>query len=303
LTSRPDLKKNLTGLFFRAVQFHGFDFAVLKPMRTRNWMAQAVVASVVTLGLATVVAAQSITSSVILNMGLSKPFSTRKAWRFVATQGPPVSGDDTASGGEEPGKIQLCLRAAPTAPCDPQLQNALRAASSANDSFAQPHYLKAVKIVYPHGRADQPLLFVQTGSLHSGDGDQLVFTQALAYKSSQNGFVRIYQYTTGTNMNEEVRYISSGRLKGDIISADPTENAPYGYRVVVNALTPQYIYKTVLRYRSATHYGDNNPLAVIDSEMPNIERRLGYWKAGMALPLPSGACPKPRLIHMELWCN
>ncbi|MGH9711589.1 MAG: hypothetical protein ACRD37_13690, partial [Candidatus Acidiferrales bacterium] len=62
-------------------------------------------------------------------------------------------------------------------------------------------------------------------------------------------------------------------------------------------------YKTVLRYRSATHYGDNNPLAVIDSEMPNIEWRLGYWKPGMALPLPSGACPKPHLIHMELWCN
>jgi hypothetical protein len=58
-----------------------------------------------------------------------------------------------------------------------------------------------------------------------------------------------------------------------------------------------------LRYRSATHYGDNNSLAVIDSEMPNIERHLGYWKSGMALPLPSGACPRPRLIRMELWCN
>ena len=55
--------------------------------------------------------------------------------------------------------------------------------------------------------------------------------------------------------------------------------------------------------RSATHYSDNNPLAVIDSEMPNIEQRLGYWKSGVALPLPSGACPRPRLIRMELWCN
>jgi hypothetical protein len=265
--------------------------------------AQAALASVVTFALATVVAAQSLTSSVISNIDLSKPFSTREAWRFIATQGPPFSGHDTPTGGEEPGEIQLCLRTAPTAPCDPELQNAPRAASHANDSFTQPHYLKAAKIVYPHGPAGQPLLFVQTGSLHSGDGDQLVFTQMLAYKSSQSGFVRIYQYTTGKNRNEEVRYISSGRLKGDIISADPTENAPYGYWVSINALTPQYTYKTALRYRSATLYGDNNPLAVIDSEMPNIERRLGYWKPGMALTLPSGACPKPRLIHMELWCN
>lgn len=262
-------------------------------------MAQAVVA----LALATVLAAQSATSSVISNIDLSRSFLTREAWRFIATQGPPVAGDDTASGGEEPGGIQLCLRATPTAPCDPQLQNALGTASSANHLFMQPHYLKAVNILYPRGSADRPLLFVQTGSLHSGDGGQLVFTQVLAYENSQNRFARIYQYSTGTNNNEEVRYISSGKLMGDIISVDPTENAPYGYWVTVNVLTPQYTYKVALRYRSGTHYGDNNPLAVIDSEMPNIEQRLGYWKAGMALPLPSGACPRPRMIRMELWCN
>lgn len=260
-------------------------------------MAQAVV----TLALATVVAAQTITSTVISNIDLSKPFSTREAWRFIATQGPPV---DTASGlGKESGEIQLCLRAAPSVPCDPQLLNALDTASNANGVATQPHYLKAVKIVYPRGSADQPVLFVQTASMHGGDGSQLVLTQVLAYDNSQSRFLRIYQYTTGTNENEEVRYISSGRLKGDIISVDPTENAPYGYWVTVNVLTPQSTYKTVLRYRSATHYGDNNHLAVIDSEMPNIEQRLGYWKPGMALPLPSGACPRPRLIRMELWCK
>lgn len=138
--------------------------------------------------------------------------------------------------------------------------------------------------------------------MHGGNGSQLVLTQVLAYEHSQTRFLRIYQYATGTNNNEEVRYISSGRLKGDIISVDPTENAPYGYWVTVNVLTPQYNYKRVLRYRSATHYGDGNPLAVIDSEM-NIERRLGYWKPGMPLPVPSGGCPRPRLIRMELWCK
>lgn len=247
--------------------------------------------------------ADSVERAVISNIDLSGPFATREAWRFIANQGPPVAGDDTLSGDEEPGRIHLCLRAAPSAPCDPQLQNALRAASLADDSYTQPHYLDAVKIVYPRERADQPLLFVQTSSLHSGNGNQVVSTQMLAYENSQNRFVRIYQYTTGRNENQEVRYINSGRLKGDIISVDPTENAPYGYWVTVNALTPRYTYKTVLRFRSATHYGDNNPLAVIDSEMPDIEQRLGYWKSGMALPLPTGACPRPRLIRMELWCN
>lgn len=268
-------------------------------MRCRSSVPLAVTALV----LATVVAAQSSIPSVISNIDLSRPFSTREGWRFIATQGPPVSGDDTPSGGEEPGQIQLCLRATPTTACDPQLLSTLRAAPGVSDSFTQPHYLNAVKIVYPDGNADRPLLFVQTASLYSGDSDQLVSTQILTYENSENRFVRIYQHTTGRNMNQEVRFISSGRLKGDVISVDPTEDAPYGYWVTVNVLTPQYTYKRALRYRSATHYGDHNPLAVIDSEMPDIQRRLGYWKPGMALPLPSGACPNPRLIRMELWCN
>ena len=255
---------------------------------------------VVALALPTILAAQSTKSSVISNIDLSRPFSTGEPWRFIAKQGPPVSGDETASGDEQPGRIQLCLQATESAPCDPQLLNAL---DDANDYPSQPHYLNAVKIVYPRGSSDPPLLFVQMASLRAGDGSQLVLTQVLAYKRSQDRFVRIYEYTTGTNENEEVRYIDSGKLQGGIISVDPTQNAPYGYWVTVNVLTQQYTYKTLLRYRSATRYGDNNPLAVIDSEMPNIEQRLGYWKPGMALPLPSGACPSPRLIRMELWCN
>lgn len=115
-----------------------FDFnAVVRAMQSKIWKAQAVVA----LTFATAVAAQSIKSSVISNIDLSKPFSTREAWRFIATQGPPVAGDDTASGGEEPGQIQLCLRTAPSARCDPQLLNGLRAASYTDDFFTQPNYV------------------------------------------------------------------------------------------------------------------------------------------------------------------
>ncbi len=44
----------------------------------------------------------------------------------------------------------------------------------------------------------------------------------------------------------------------------------------------------VLRYSGNTRYGkDGNPLAVIDSEMPETLRRLGLWKTGDALPVPA----------------
>jgi hypothetical protein len=94
-----------------------------------------------------------------------------------------------------------------------------------------------------------------------------------------------------------------GPLRGDVISVDPTNDPPFGYWVTVHRLTPDYRYKQVLRYRSATIYGDNNPLAVIDSEMPNIQRRLGLWHPGEPLPLPKSGCAKPRLVKTELWCS
>jgi hypothetical protein len=78
---------------------------------------------------------------------------------------------------------------------------------------------------------------------------------------------------------------------------------PYGYWIVVNQLTPADTYRQILRYRSATLYDDGNPLAVIDSEMPNIERRLGLWKRGDPIPTPDHSCSKPVLRHTELWCG
>jgi hypothetical protein len=142
--------------------------------------------------------------------------------------------------------------------------------------------------------------------MHAGDGGQSVVTQLLDYRETSDKFERIYAHTTGTNNNEEVRFVPSGPLQGDVISADPTSNAPYGYWIEVNRFTPKRIYRRVLRYRSATHYGDGNSLAVIDSEMPNIEQRLGLLRSGSLLPLPAGEvkhCTRPQLKLGELWCN
>ncbi len=45
-------------------------------------------------------------------------------------------------------------------------------------------------------------------------------------------------------------------------------------------------YSRIPRYRSATLYNDGNPLAVVDSEMPNIGERLGLRRPGAPLPAP-----------------
>jgi hypothetical protein len=227
---------------------------------------------------------------------LSKPFHTRTPWRLMATQGPP---EEDGGGDLAPGKLSLCLQRGAAGPCLSEPVTVTLAYPGWG-----PHYLETAKPVYPRGRTAPPLLELVTASQHGGNGSQAIVTQLLKYDPARDAFERIYEHDTGANNNEETRFIGAGPLKGAVISADPTENAPFGYWITVSRFTPARTYAQVLRYRSATRYNDGNPLAVIDSETPNIEQRLGLWKPGSPLPLPAGKpCPNPRLKHSELWCG
>ncbi len=239
-------------------------------------------------------------------LDLEKPFHARSPWLLVVTQGAPVKdyGDNGA-----PGALTLCLQKGPAGPCLPDPVTPVLRTTTPDDGIAwEPHYLLTAKVVYPRGPAASPFLLLVTGSLHSGDGDQSVATQLVAYDSGRDAFRRVYSKSTGHNNNQEIRFIDHGPLRGSVITAEPQEHLPYNYWIVVEALTQAGAYRQALRYRSATHQNDGNPLAVIDSEMPTIERRLGLWKLGDPLPSPASAgdgkpCAKPTLRHSELWCE
>jgi hypothetical protein len=233
----------------------------------------------------------------ISSIDLSQPLGTKSPWRFIALQGPDTTDPEL----EDPiqGKIRLCVTRDGGASCFPGLDHVLRL-STGDDEYSDPHYLIEARIVRP--RADRPLLLMQVASKHSVDGDQRLAGVALAYDPAQDNFTLVYEKRTGRNNNQEIRYIADGSLMGAIISAEPTEDAPFGFWIIVDRLGPTGEYKQVLRYRSATRYNDGNSLAVIDSEMPGILQKLSLWHTGMKLPLPAGECAKPRLIGQELWC-
>jgi len=235
-------------------------------------------------------------------LDLTKTFHTRSAWRLVVTEGPPAK---DYGGNDAPGALTLCLHEGPTGPCvSGPVTPPLRAPTPDYAIAWKPHYLLTAKVVYPRGSKAAPFLLIVTGSLNSGDGDQVVATQLVAYDAGQDAFRRVYEQSTGHNNNQEIRFVTEGPLRGSLISAEPQEHLPYGYWIVVKSLAPTGTYRQVLRYRSATLYNDGNPLAVIDSEMPNIERRLGLWKPGQPIPTPNGKpCLKPTLRHTELWCG
>lgn len=250
--------------------------------------------------------AASAAPTVISSIDLSKPFGTRSSWLFQAKQGPDVEG---VMGNPIPGPITLCLSKGASAACDPSLltsypdPDALADGPSLDALFDEPHFLYQPEILFPEGAGDAPVLWVRTSSARSVDGGHGILTQVLAYDRNKDQFYRIYSHFMGSNNNQEVRFISDGPMRGDIISVDPTDNAPFAFWIVVNALTPSFKYHQVLRYRSATTYEDGNRLSVIDSDMPNIQRRLGLWHQGLPLPLPASGCAKPHLIHDELWCQ
>ncbi len=237
-----------------------------------------------------------------MELDLTKPFHTRSDWRFVVSEGPPVKdyGDNDA-----PGVLTLCLHEGQTGQCVSEpVTLPLRAPTPDYAIAWEPHYLITAKLVYPRGPEAAPFLLIVTGSLNSGDGDQIVSTELVAYDIERDAFRRVYGESTGHNNNQEIRFVTDGPLRGSVISAEPQDHLPYGYWIVVNRLTAAGTYRQVLRYRSATLYNDGNPLAVIDSEMPTIERRLGVWKPGDPLPTPNGkSCPRPILRHSELWCG
>jgi hypothetical protein len=235
-------------------------------------------------------------------LDLSKSFHTRSPWRLAVTEGPRVKdyGDHDA-----PGALTLCLHKGPTGPCisDPVTPPLLKTIPSDPTAWA-PHYLITARPVYPRGPRGAPFLLIVTASLYSGDGDQVVFTQLVAYDAERDTFRRVYVKNTGHNNNQEIRFVANGPLQGSVISAEPQQHAPYGFWITVDQLTPAGAYRQALRTASATRYGDGNPLAVIDSEMPNIQRQLGLWKPGRPIPVPGGRpCPKPVLKHGELWCS
>lgn len=241
--------------------------------------------------------------NVIASIDLSKPFGTRSPWSFQATRGPDTK---DVYGSPMPGIITLCLSGKDENICDPDLLTEFAGDNSSDDPesktlFNEPHSLDDPQILYPEGKGHPPLLWVRTWSGSSVDGNTGILTQVLAYNRINNRFYEIYNHLTSSNNDQETRFINAGPLRGDIISVDPTENAPFAFWIVVNALTPSYKYHQVLRYRSTTRYGDNNMLSVIDSDMPNIQRRLGLWHPG--LPLPASGCSKPQLTHDELWCR
>lgn len=209
-------------------------------------------------------------SAPAIDIDLARAMGTAGSWHLLAWQGPPIP--DPLTGDRVPGPVRLCLSRDGGRRCSPDLTRLLVPATGP-DEFAEPHEVLAARVVHAGGA---PLLLLRVGSLHSGDGDQRIATAVYAYDRAHDRFMQRFAQATGRNNNQEVRVLERGPLAGRIVSAIPTTTAPFGYWITVHARDAGGRFRQVLRYRSSVRYGDGDRRAVIDAEMPAIERRLRH---------------------------
>jgi hypothetical protein len=228
---------------------------------------------------------------IVSHIDLTGPFATATQWTFVAVQ----DGGHAIPESEDYGPIFLCLVKATSPDCAFYQQ--------ADD---MPHDLFAGSVVYASQNKSSPLLILKACGEAGPNGNCAIATVLYKYDKGTDCFLRMFQNLTGRNNNQDTRFVESGPLQGDVIANYPTENAPFTYWIEVYRAGDSGQFSQILRYRGHTHYSDGNPLAVADSEMPEILHRLGLWQSGDPLPVPAHLPQGCRHLFMrrgEEWCK
>lgn len=239
-------------------------------------------------------------AEIVDHFDLTQLFATRRKWTFVVAALPASR---MSAYGEErtTGSLAECFVEDLTPSC--------KYAIARDDSswYSIPVRYESAEVVYAGAHRTAPLLLVDAGSAHGGDGSHAIFTQLFIYDRQADRFKSVFSNMTGSNNNQGTRFVENGPLQGDVIVDYPTDHAPYTYWIEVYRQRKSGRYARIVRYRSRTAYGDGNPIPVIDSEMPEILRRLDLWRPGDPLPvplrLPDDGCARLFMRDGEEWCK
>jgi hypothetical protein len=252
--------------------------------------------------------ANHVRGMVVAHLDLTADLKTRTQWAFVAVQGPDVK---DVYGETAPGRIDMCLVHGLTVDCKgpafPRMSGldavpAWRTDGPDDFGLRAPHEVQA-RVVSLKGL---PRLVVTSSTLHSGDGGHGLSTFILGYDLQLDRLTGLFAGEVGSNNNQRIDVVETGPLAGSVVADIPTSNAPFGYFVTLYQPQATGDYAVRLHYRSRTRYNDGNPLSVIDSEMPEILRRVNLWKAGDPLPQPvrmPAGCKTLELRRGIEWCR
>ncbi len=249
-----------------------------------------------------------INSKVITHLDLTQPFQTKSRWSLVAAKQPDEESSVEDGAGNRIGEVSLCFVENDEPDCSEEMFLAKYREEKVSFVSGQHAFyaLFASDVVFSGPGRTLPLLRIKSCTSRGANGNCGVSTFLFAYDRKAQRFRVVFFNMTGRNNNEETRLVENGPLLGSVIVTYPTNDAPFAYFVEVYKRVSDSEYSRVLRYRGNTGYGDGNPLAVIDSEMPETLRRLGLWKTGDALPVPPrmpGGCTRLVMRKGVEWCE
>jgi hypothetical protein len=242
------------------------------------------------------------------HLELTELFQTKSQWSLVIAKQPDEESSFEDGRGAMVGAVSFCFVKNGVPDCSEERLLTKYREEDASFVSSEPtfHHLFASDIVFAGPGRTLPLLKIQVCPYIGANGNCGVSTFLFAYDRSADRFRIAFANLTGRNNNEETRFVETGPLLGSVIVVEPTLRAPYVYTVDLYRRVSGGDYGRVVQFRSKTRQGDGNRLAVIDSEMPEILRRLGLWKAGDALPvppsLPSG-CQGLVMRQGLMWCE
>lgn len=249
-----------------------------------------------------------INSKVIKHLNLTQTFQTKSPWTLVVAKQPDEQSSVEDGAGNRTGAVSLCFVENDKPDCSEEMFLAKYRDEKGNLVSGPPTFyeLFASDVVFSGPGRTLPLLRIQSCPIRSANGDCEVSAFLFAYDRKTDRFRVVFFNEVGRNNNQEIRFVEKGPLFGSVVVAYAGYDPPFTYFMEVYKRVAGGEYSRVLKYRGNTRYGDGNPLAVIDSEMPETFRRLNLWKAGDALPLPP-AMPKgcTRLVLRKgvEWCE
>lgn len=229
-----------------------------------------------------------INAKVITRVDLTQPFRTKSRWTFVVAKQPDEESSVVDGTGERVGAVRFCFIENGQPDCSADLFRTRHREEEVVLSDGESPFYEFLGggVVYSGPGRTLPLLLVKGCSNRGATGNCGVSTSLFDYDRKAERFRIVFLNVMGRNNNQEARFVESGPILGSVVVAYPTDDAPFTYFVEVYKRASGGDYSRVLKYRGKTGYGDGNPLAVIDSEMPETLRRLGFWRPGDPLPVP-----------------
>jgi len=221
-----------------------------------------------------------IRSNIVSHVDLTAPFGTRRQWTLVVAKQPDEQSQVLSGAGDPVGAVSVCFVHGAEPDCsDARFLENHQARTTGIAAVERAFYhLLASRVVFAQPGDKAPLVELQACSLHGGNGSCLKSTFLFDYDRQHDAFRTVFFGATGTNNNQETRFIESGPLRGQVIVATPTLDAPYAYWVQIYKPGVSGPYLPAFKFRSRTRYADGNPLPVIDAEMPEILRRSGQGR-------------------------